>query len=148
MQGYKLFFRNISPYDIADFDNCNHTTPYPQPLWNMDCWQQLKQRYHYKNEVGNCVQLASKPAGTVCFSGDCSVNHITKTAEEVYDIKCRGKCRKEQQQNTAENTTTREYIGNMLRHLFTCKFLFIELSPLYYVPSSCIRQGISARYRN
>ena len=125
MEGYKLFFRKISPYNIADFDNRNHTTPYPQPLWNMDCWQQLKQRYHYKNEVGNRVQLASKLAGTVCFSGDCSIYHITKTAQEICDIKVQRKRGKEQQQNTAENTTTREYICNMLRHLFTYKFQFI-----------------------
>jgi hypothetical protein len=63
----------------------------------MDYRQQLKQRYHYKNEVGNRIQLASKLAGTVCFSGDCSIHHITKTAEEIYDIKCHGKRREEQQ---------------------------------------------------
>ena len=90
----------------------------------MDFRQQLKQRYHHKNEVGNRVQLASKLAGTVCFSGDCSIYHIAKTAEEICDIKLQGKCGKEQQQNTAENTTTREYICNMLRHLFTYQFKF------------------------
>ena len=112
MQGYKLLFRNISPYDIADFDNRNHATPYPQPPRKMDRRQQLKYRYHYKNEVGNRVQLASKLTGAVCFSGNGAVYHITKTAEEIYDIKLQGKRRKEQQQNTAKNTTTSEYICN------------------------------------
>ena len=86
MQGYKLLFRNISPYDVADFDKRNHTAPYPQALRNMYCWQQLKQRHSYKNEVGNSIQLASKLAGAVCFSGDCSIYHITKSAKEIYDI--------------------------------------------------------------
>lgn len=97
MQGYKLLFRNISTYDIADFNNRNYTAPYPQPQRNIDCRQQLKQRYHYKNRVGSSIQLVSKLAGTVCFSGDCTVDHITKTTEEIYDIKCPGKSREKQQ---------------------------------------------------
>jgi hypothetical protein len=48
MQGYKTLFRNISTYDIADFDNRNHSSPYPQPPRNMNYGQQLKQRYNYK----------------------------------------------------------------------------------------------------
>ena len=92
----------------------------------MDYRQYLKRRYHNKNEVGNRVQLASELARTVCFSGDCTIYHIAKTAQEIYDKKAEGKCRKEQQQNTAENTTTSEYICKMLRHLFTYKFKFVD----------------------
>lgn len=121
MQSYELFFPHISLYDIPDFDHRNHTAPYPQPPRNRNCRQQLKQRRRCKNKVGNCVQLASKPAGAVCFSGDCPIYHITKTAHEICDIEFYGKSRKEQQQNAAENTTTRKYICNMLRHLFTRK---------------------------
>lgn len=29
MQGYELFFGNISPYEIANFDNCDYTAPCP-----------------------------------------------------------------------------------------------------------------------
>lgn len=95
MQGYKLLLGNIAPNDITDFDSCNHTAPYPQPPRNMDCRQQLKQRYHYKKEVGNSVQLTSILTRTVCFSGDCTIYHITETAEEIYNIKCHGKFREE-----------------------------------------------------
>lgn len=116
--GIETFFRNISPDDIAGFDHRNHTDPYPQPPRNMEFRQQLQHRRRYKNEVGDRVQPTSEPAGTVCFSGDGTVDHITETAEEICDIKCRGKCGKEQQQNATENTTGSEYICNMLRHLF------------------------------
>jgi hypothetical protein len=69
------------PNDITDFDNRNYTAPYPQPPWKMDCRQQFNYRYHYKNEVGNSIQLASKLADTVCFSGNGTIYHIAKTAE-------------------------------------------------------------------
>ena len=44
---------------------------------------------------GNRVQLTTKLTGAVCFSGNGAVYHISKTAEEIYDIKCQGKRRKE-----------------------------------------------------
>ena len=53
--------------------------------------------YYNKNKVGNSIQLTSKLTGTVCFSCDCSVYHIAKTAKEICNIKCRGKCREKQQ---------------------------------------------------
>ena len=53
--------------------------------------------YYNKNKVGNSIQLASKLADTVCFSGNGTIYHITKSAEEIYDVKCRGKCREGQQ---------------------------------------------------
>ena len=40
-----------------------------------------------KDKVGNGIEFCSKTIITVCLSCNSSVYHITKTAEEIYDVK-------------------------------------------------------------
>ena len=87
MVSHKLLDANKSPNNAGEFHNCNHTAPYPQPPRKMDHRQQLDHSCHNKNKIGNRVQLTTKLTGAVCFSGNGAVSHITKTAEEIYDIK-------------------------------------------------------------
>lgn len=97
MQGCKLSFCNISQNGIADFDARNYTAPYPQPSRNRESRQQLNQRYRCKSKIGHSIQLASKLACTVCFSGDCAVYHIANATKEICDIKYHRKRREKQQ---------------------------------------------------
>ena len=53
----------------------------------MDCWQQFNRRYCYKYKVSYSIKFRPKFTDAVSLSSDSTIYHITKTTEEIYDIK-------------------------------------------------------------
>ena len=87
MYGYEHLSSKQSPNNITQFDGCNDDNPYPHPLRYMNHRQQFIPNNYHKNKICNCIESCAKTAITVCLSCNNSIDHVTKTTEEICNIK-------------------------------------------------------------